>query len=257
MKLNGTFYLASFGLVFAADFARELSPDRPDATESPITVGPGDIQVETSLWSFSRNKDAGEKVESWALGETNVKFGSTDQSDLQLVIRPWITERTRSFTFRSRAEGFGDIEIRWKQNLGGNDGGRTAFALMPFVSIPTQTAVSSGEWEGGLIAPLSIEILDRVSLGLMAELDRVWDEVSGKHEWDLVHTAVLGFDLSDALGLYVEYIGNTGHGRYEASGSMGLTWAQTENLQWDVGLTFGLNHAAEDFGAFQGLTFRF
>lgn len=166
MKLIGSLYLANFGFVFAADFARELSPDRPDATESPITVEAGVIQVESSLWSFSRNKDAGEKVESWTFGETNLKFGITDRSDLQLVLRPWMTERTRTFTSRSRAEGFGDIDIRWKQNLWGNDGGRTAFALMPFVSIPTQTAVSAGEWEGGLIAPLSIEISDRVGLGL-------------------------------------------------------------------------------------------
>ncbi|BCU79165.1 transporter [Luteolibacter sp. LG18] len=250
-------FAATAAFATAAEFKRELSPDRPDTTESPVTVEPGAIQLESSFWSFTRDKDAGITTETWTLGETNVKFGITECSDLQLVLRPWVTERAKGFGMTDRAEGFGDIEVRWKQNLWGNDGGKTAFGLMPFVSIPTQTEVSTGEWEGGLIAPLSIELCDGMGLGLMAEVDRVWDSDKGRHEWDFVHTAVLGFDLTDSLGLYVEYIGNTGHGSYEATASAGLTWGQTENLQWDVGFTVGLNDAAEDFGLFQGVTFRF
>lgn len=250
-------YAATLVASPAAEFKRELSPDRPDTTESPYTVEPEAIQLESSLWSFARDKQSGDTTETWIYGETNVKFGITDSSDLQIVLRPWVAERTRTAGVEDHTEGFGDVEIRWKQNLWGNDGGKTAFGLMPFVSVPTQTAVSGGEWEGGLIAPLSIEVSKGVDLGLMAEIDRVWDADRGEHKWDFVHTAVLGFDLTESIGLYLEYIGNTAHGDYEATASAGLTWGQTENLQWDIGGTIGLNDAAEDFGVFQGVTFRF
>ncbi len=233
--------------VFA--FERELSADRPDTTESPITVEARRFQIESSIWSFG--KDGSD--ETWAVGEMNLKTGLTRDADLQFVIRPWIHEQTADGT----AEGFGDIEVRVKYNLWGNDGGKTAAALMPYVSIPSQTAVSSGEWEGGLIFPVSIELTDRLGLGFQAEAARAWDGDSGEYDWDLLHSAVLGISLTEDVGMFIEYVGVTGDGPYEATGNVGFTWAATENLQWDIAVGVGLNDAAEDFSLAQGVTFRF
>jgi hypothetical protein len=249
--------LVGCGLAQATEFKREMSTDRPDTTESPVSVEAGGVQIESSLWAFARDKEDGVKTEAWTLGESNVKFGLADNQDIQFVIRPWISETVKAGGVKERAEGFGDLEVRYKYNLWGNDGGTTAMALMPFVSIPTQTEVSTDEWEGGLIVPFSVELCDRVGLGLMAEVDRVWDDEGGDHEWEFMHTAVLGFDLTETIGLYLEYIGIAGPGDYQALASAGFTWGQTENLQWDVGFTAGLNDAAEDFSVFQGVSFRF
>ncbi|MBX3743391.1 MAG: transporter [Akkermansiaceae bacterium] len=233
----------------AAEFQRELSADRPDTTESPITVEAGRFQVESSVWAFG--KDGSD--ETWTLGEMNLKAGLTASSDLQLVLRPWIHEQADGET----SEGFGDIELRLKHNLWGNDGGKTAGALMPYVSIPSQTAVSSGEWEGGVIFPVSIELTERLGLGFQVEAARVWEGDSGEYEWDFLHSAVLGVSLTEKLGLFIEYVGVAGDGDYEATGNVGLTWASTENLQWDIAVGVGLNDAAEDFSVAQGVTFRF
>jgi len=249
--------LLGCGLAQATEFKREMSTDRPDATESPVSVEAGGVQVESSLWAFARDKEGGVTTEAWTLGESNVKFGLASNQDIQFVIRPWISETEKAAGVKSRAEGFGDIDVRYKYNFWGNDGGKTAMGLMPFVSVPTQTAVSTGEWEGGLIVPFSVELGEGVGLGLMAEVDRVWDDAGGDHEWQFVHTAVLDFDLTETVGLYLEYIGISGPGDYQALASGGLTWAQTDNLQWDVGFTAGLNDAAEDFSVFQGVSFRF
>jgi hypothetical protein len=245
------------GLAQATEFKREMSTDRPDTTESPISVEAGVFQVESSLWAFARDKEAGVTSESWTWGEANLKAGLTDQLDLQVVVRPWVEETEKVAGVKSRAEGFGDVEVRWKYNLWGNDGGKTAMALMPFVSVPTQTAVSTGEWEGGLIVPWSVELADGVGLGLMAEVDRVWDDSSRRHEWEFLHSAVVGFDLTETVGLYLEYIGIAGKGDYQAIASGGFTWGQTDNLQWDLGASLGLTDAAEDFSVFQGVSFRF
>ena len=85
----------------------------------------------------------------------------------------------------------------------------------------------------------------------------MWDDEGGDHEWEFLHTAVLGFGLTETVGLFVEYIGIAGPGDYQALASAGFTWGQTDNLQWDIGFTAGLTDAAEDFSVFQGVSFRF
>lgn len=244
------------GAVQAADFERELSADRPDTTESPISVEPGRFQVESSLWAYGRDRALGVETQTWTVAETNFKIGLTPCQDLQFVVRPYIRESQRGLA-DSDAEGFGDVEVRWKWNFWGNDGGKTALGLMPFVSVPTQTAVSSGEWEGGAILTYAIDIAEGWGLGIQGEIDRVWDEDSRRHEWDFLHTVVLGRDVTESIGVYLEYIGVTGAHPYEASLSGGVTWGIGSNLQLDLGGVYGLNDAAEDYSVFQGITYRF
>jgi len=43
---------------------RDLSADKPDATESPITVDAGHYQVELSFMDFGRDTGGGETTET-------------------------------------------------------------------------------------------------------------------------------------------------------------------------------------------------
>ena len=240
----------------AAEFRRELAADRPDTTESPYTVEAGRFQVEASLWAYGRDREAGVETQSWTLAETNFKIGLAEDHDLQLVVRPYVRESRRGLE-NSDAEGFGDVELRWKWNLRGNEGGASALGLMPFVSVPTRSSVSGGEWEGGVILMQACELPGGWELGLQGEIDRVWDEDSRRHEWDFLHSIVLGRDLGADFGAYLEYFGVSGAHPYEANLSGGLTWALGADVQLDLGCVYGLNEAAEDYSVFQGITFRF
>jgi hypothetical protein len=230
----------------AAVSTREMAPDRPDTTESPYTVEPGTFQVEATLWGVSRD----DSLTTWSLAESNLKTGLTAQTDLHLVFRPWIKEE-------GGAEVFGDADVRLKWNLWGNDGGKTAGALMPFLTVPSQSAVSLGEWEGGLIFPVAIELSERVGCGFQTELDRVWSEEDRTHDWDFLHSAVLGVSLTDTVGCFVEYVGVAGNHPYEATANVGLTFAPSGNVQWDLAIGCGLNEAAEEISFIQGVSFRF
>ena len=240
------FILTAALLASAVAHGRELSADRPDATESPITVEPGLVQIESTLWGFARDGS----TETWTLAESNIKTGLTTHTDLQLVLRPWIKEE-------GGGEGFVDIDLRVKWNLIGNDGGDFAAALMPFVTIPSGTAASGGEWEGGLIFPVAFALNDRIGFGVQAEIDRAWNEDDRAHRWDFVHTAVAGIALTEAIGMFVEYVGAAGDHPYEAGANIGFTLATSADVQWDIAAGFGLNDAAEDFSLIQGVTFRF
>ena len=64
-------------------------------------------------------------------------------------------------------------------------------------------------------------------------------------------------DVTDRMGVYLEYLGIAGDHAYEAYASGGVTWAFTEMFQWDAGLVLGLNDDAEDLNTFSGFTVKF
>ncbi len=228
---------------------RDLSPDRPDTTESPITVDAGAWVVETSYFDWRREG----RDDTYTVMATNLKVGLTDRIDLQAVFDAYTWEKPAG---GGGAKGFGDVTLRLKYNVWGNDGGPTGFALFPFVKIPTGTGLSNGEVEGGLILPFSLDLAEGIGLGLMAEFDAVHDGIGG-YDIEFVHSAVLGFDLTERLGVFTEYVGISGSSPYQAYFSTGMTLAISEDLVLDAGVQVGLNDAAEDIGVFGGFTRRF
>ena len=233
-----------------SELMRELSPDRPDATESPLTVDAGHFVIEASIFDWRRNDGS----HTHTLMSTNLKIGLSNDVDLQIVFDTYAWEDPK---VGQDVEGFGDVQLRLKHNLWGNDGGDSALALFPFVKIPTSAQFSNDEWEGGLIIPYATELSGGIGLGLMAEFDVVYDAVGKDHDLEFLHSAVLGFDLSERFGSFVEYVGIEGGPSYKAFGAGGFTYSVHDDLVLDLGTQVGLNDAAEDFGLFFGFTRRF
>ena len=237
---------------------RDLAADRPDGTESPVTVDAGHVQVELSFVDYTHDDEAGTHSDATTWFDTNVKFGITNAMDLQLIFAVYSQEEVRAGGSPNQTlNGVSDVTIRLKINLWGNDGGETAFGIMPFVKVPTGTEVSNDEFEGGFIAMLGWDVADTWGLGFMVEVDAVYDDADDDHDTEFIHTAVLGFDVVGPLGAYVEYIGNArSDDDYVATFSAGVTYTASENLVFDVGAMVGLNDAADDLGVFVGLTWR-
>lgn len=228
------------------DRMREMSTDRPDTTESPISVDAGHFQLELDAVSVARD----EGVTDLALGTLNLKLGLTTFSDLQLVVEP--------FHHIQSENGFGDLTVRYKVNFWGNDGGPTAFGLMPFVSLPTASdGFGSGHVEGGLIAPLAVEGPLGWDFGTMAELDAVWG--GDEYGAELLLTATAGHDIWRELGGFVELAGNVPLDGESAAlvADAGLTLGITDDFVIDAGARVGLNDAAEDFSSFLGGSARY
>lgn len=226
---------------------RDLAADRPDATESPVTVDKGRWQVEMSVVDYAKDF----QFEAWTWAETNLKYGVTDSVDVQLVFSPFVEERAGGV----RSEGASDLTVRVKWNLWGNDEGKSAFALFPYVKIPTDTDVSNGRWEGGLILPFAYQINEKLGFGTQAEFAYEWD--GGEYDLEFLHTAVLGYSLTEKVGVYGEYLGVAGGHSYEAYASGGVAYAVTPLFQLDAGAIVGLNDAAEDLNVFTGFTVKF
>jgi hypothetical protein len=232
---------------------RPMSPDRPDTTESAYTVDAGAFQIELSVFDYSRNGSE----DAWAVMPLNLKLGLLNNVDIQIVVDPYVRvddgERTR--------QGFGDLQVRTKINLWGNDGGPTAFAFMPFIQIPTASdEVGSSHVEGGLIVPFAMDLAQGVSLGLMFQTDFVYDPEDAAYDTEFVGTTVLGFDVTDELGLFLEGVGivstdpNTD---FRGLLGLGATYGFTPDVQLDAGINIGLTGDADDINVFAGLTVRF
>ncbi len=229
---------------------RPLSTDRPDTTESPHTVDASHFQFEMELASWSR--DRGD--EEFSLGEINAKIGLNPCTDLQVVV-PFYTRVNHG------AEGFGDVTIRVKYNLWGNDGGATALALMPFVKVPTANGdPGNGEFEGGLIVPFGFEGPAGWSCAVMAEADLAADEDGSGHHLVAVTSATASHSVTENTAIFLELVSvlSADSGAdWEAYFNTGMTWAIKPTWQLDGGVRVGLTKASTDVTPFLGLSTKF
>lgn len=254
---------------------RELSTDRPDKTESPYTVDAGHFQVEMDILTYTVDRNNPEKsdtrVTSWSVTSMNLKTGLLNNVDLQLVLSPYNWERTKARTDEDgdgvqeiaieEKSGFGDIVTRLKINLWGNDGGNTAFALMPYVKFPTnENALGNDDVEGGLIVPLAVELPAGWGMGLMTQFDFIKNSSYDNYHTEFVNTVTFSHDIIGNLGGYIEFFSmvstepNTG---VVGTLDLGLTYALTENIQLDTGVNIGVTRAADDLNPFLGISARF
>jgi len=237
---------------------RELSPDRPDKTESPHTVDAGHFQLEMDLANFSRDRH--ERVEAWNVAPFNLKAGLLSNVDFQIVFDNYLYSRNRAEAPRVRS-GVGDLTTRLKVNLWGNDGGRTAFALMPFVKFPTHTdSLGNRGTEGGLILPLAIELPGEWGMGLMTEVDVLRNGSGGGYHAEFVNSITVSHAIVGNLGGYLEFFSavSTEHAQdWVGTVDCGLTYKINDDVQLDGGVNVGVSRAAEDINPFVGLTWRF
>lgn len=245
---------------------RGLSTDRPDQTESAYTVDAGHWQVEADLVNYTSDRDrsgGGDvRTRELSLAAMNLKVGLTNRVDLQLMIDPSVNSRAedRVAGTTTRAAGFGDVTTRLKINVWGNDGGPTAFAIMPFVKWPLSASdIRNGETEGGVILILGYELPAGWNSAVMTEVDFVSDGLGGRAtEW--INSITFAHDLSGRLGGYVELftvIGDAPGCKWRVQFDAGLTYAVSDNTQFDLGCNFGVTKSAPDYQPFVGISRRF
>ena len=248
------------------DLMREMSTDRPDKTESPYTVDAGHFQLEMDVLSYSYDRDNGlpgdARMESVSIAPVNLKVGLCNRVDLQMVLETYTSVRTHVRATRQveRQRGFGDITMRLKANMWGNDEGRTALALMPFVKLPTnQDDLGNNSVEGGLIVPLAVDLGGGWGMGLMTEVDLVRGERGG-HEPEFINTITFGHNIVGNLDGYVEFFSAVSTERdseWVGTFDTGVTYGLTDDIQLDAGINIGVTRSADDWNPFLGLSWRF
>ena len=241
---------------------RDLSPDRPDVTESPYTVDAGHYQLEMDFANFTYDKSGGATTKAWDVGDFNFKAGLLNNVDLQLVYDNYLNVHTQDSSGKSTTQsGFGDFTTRLKVNLWGDDGGKTAFALLPYVTFPTSTdGLGNNGVEGGVIFPLAVSLPHDFDLSLETAASYMKNDDDGGYHEEFIASASLDHQIIGKLSGFMEFFSNftaESHSSWVGTVDTGLEYLVTKNIQLDLDCYFGVTPAAAEYNPFCGITVRF
>jgi hypothetical protein len=247
------------------EYMREMSPDRPDKTDSPFTVDAGHFQLEMDFANFthdSPNSEHGnEKSEDCQVAPMNLKVGVLNNMDFQLVLAPWQWERTEDGAGTvEHQSGFGDITPRVKVNLIGNDGGFFALALIPFVKFPTaQVPLGNGAEEGGLGIPYAFDV-PNWDVGFQTTFNCDRNDVGSGYHAEFANSISIGHAVIGNLEYHVEFFSSVSteqNSDWVGTFDTWFTYQASKNLCLDAGVYIGVTPAADDWHPWVGMTWRY
>jgi hypothetical protein len=239
---------------------REMETDRPDVTESPFTVDAGHFQYEADLLRLERERDELTRQQTLLINQANLKLGVTRSTEVQLVLQSYGERQETDLATgaRTKAGGFGELSLRLKQNLKGDDGGDFVLAVMPYVKFPTSVLEEQNRYEGGVIVPMQLKLPGEWKLGFQLEADRLKDKYGQGMHTELLQSLTFSHELiKDLDGIaetYYTYDFKQNHWANFLNAALQLSLSKDFNL--DAGLNYGLQGDAEK-NYFIGTSFRF
>ena len=267
------------------DLLRPFNTDRPSKTDSPITVDAGRFQLEADFANYTYNRynalGTDTRVQTLLVAPTFLKVGLFENADFQVLVPTYVHIRTdakhvpvtgadgvvRDTRQVTTADGYGDMVVRLKLNLIGNEGGNFSLAVIPFVKAPTADRdIGNGQVEGGINFPINYALPAGFLLFAQTRYDFLYDgNSSGYHALFSnsigVSRAIPGV-LSGKLSGYAEFASAVSSRRSDTdplvlTADTGLIYQLTPNIAIDIDGFFGLTQGAPDVNIFGGIGVRF
>lgn len=240
------------------DKMRGMQTDRPDVTESPFSVDAGHFQMEGDAYRLTLNNSYGIRTREYYYNVANMKVGLINSIDLQLVVPFYLYETIKFIDGQNetRHTGLNGFTMRLKKNVWGNDKGRTALAIMPFVNVQTGKDVEDRRLEGGVVVPFSAELTETWSFGTQAQIAFLRND-KRKYATEILNSLTFGKALSGSSSAFIEshYTYNFDLKNFECFLNGGFVYSFSENFKLDLGLNYGLTKGS-DRTYFIGYSFR-
>jgi hypothetical protein len=247
------------------DLLRKFAPDRPTKGFSVRTVDAGHFEIETDLVSTTISNSLGVTTHSFQGLDPTLKLGLTNWMDIEVQFNGLqyteAVDGTSPFNFQN-STGFGDVFLRSKINLLGNDSGPVGFALIPYVKLPSSTPlISNGAVEGGLIAPLALRPADFI-VTLMTEVDDLKSATSNNRYANFVNLVSVSHAVpgTEGINATVELFSSVGTDPGTPpvyTLDFGMNFRLSQHTILDVGVNLGLNSAAPKAQIYTGISARF
>lgn len=225
-----------------------LVSDRPDFTESAVTVAPGRVQVEAG----ATHTETGDS-ESQEIGEVLVRIGVARRLELRLGLNSWTRVDAPG---RADVSGLVDASVGAKLALGETLGWTTAVLLG--TTLPTGSSeLRAPDPQPGVVLAAQRDLTGAVSVG--ANLGYSYASAGGARFGETVASVALGVGVAEATGVFFELYGTvpaSAGGPETYYFDTGATYGFGPDLQVDLRVGFGLNSAADDFFAGAGLVWR-
>jgi hypothetical protein len=248
------------------DEMRKFAPDRPTKGFSVRTIDAGHFELETDLFNYTYSRYLGLTTRSVQALDPTLKVGLTNWADLEIQFNG--LQSSQSFdspsgTGPALGGGFGDVFLRTKVNLFGNDDGPAGLAVIPYVKLPSSTSViSNGAVEGGLIVPLALRLPQDYLVTLMTEVDDLKDANNSGRFANFINLVSVSHPLPGIEGAngMVELFSSAGADPATPpiyTFDLGMNYRLDQHTFLDVGLNLGLNNAAPKAQIYTGVSVRF
>lgn len=244
---------------------RDFCADRPGKGTPSCILDVGHWQAEIGLVDGARQSDDATRAESWAYGDTFIRYGLTSLTELQFGLTPYGVEKVtdRATGDSETVHGTGDLSLGFRHSLANPDGSGLSVAVAAGVSVPTGSrAFRADGIEGGVVLPVSVPLNDDWGLSLSPGVDIVRDaDGDGSHA---TYNLVAGVGRSFgpwALGaeIWVSRDDDPMEAVTQSTFDLTAVWTPPfmEDAQLDFGLNFGLNDDSPDVEFGVGVARRF
>jgi hypothetical protein len=231
-----------------AKAADPITTDRPQITSSSIVVPCGSLQFENGFQVTTANGSQ----RGFDFPETSVRFGIAGKTELRFGVPDYFYNDDTSFGYTN---GFGDLTLGFKQQLGPTRGGFD-LSVIPTLSFPTgANLISSHGYDPSIQAPWSHSLKKNWTVAGMFSL--LWPTEAGRR--DMTGQASVYFDrqLTQPWDAYVEYSGAfPQRGGPQHTIDFGTVYKISPHQQLDFHWNFGLSSAAPDHAIGFGYSFR-
>lgn len=227
-----------------------LVTDRPDFTESAVTVAPGKVQLESG-YTFTRVDTEQEHT----LGEVLLRVGVAERVEVRLGVNSFAFTRTPGDTDSGLEDASLGVKVRLADTPERFRLTRPGIALLAGTTLPT----GGGAFGESTLQPeatlaLAWPVSERI--GLASNVGYAYASEGGDRFNQFSGSVTLAYALAERLGSYVEAYGfalDRGDGPDTGFVNGGLTYLLTNDLQFDVRAGVGLNAVEPDY--FAGLGF--
>lgn len=251
--------LLAAGTSAAQEDAPELITDRPDQTESAVTVDPGSVQLELGA-SFTHDDEA--DVNTFEAPGSLLRIGLTNRLELRIGWTGYVSQDVGAEGLFDDS-GIGDAELGAKVRLRDEKGRMPEMAVLVAASLPVgDDAFTSDRVDPSLRLSLAHTLTERLGLGYNVGVGWASEPAVGGGRTTLssyLYTVALGIGLSDRAGAFVELFGEvpgSAPGDPVHSFDGGFTFLLRPNVQLDVAGGVGLTDEADDWFVGVGLSAR-
>jgi len=250
---------ATFG--GGADLDEPLVTDRPDFTESSVTVGRGVLQIEGG-YTYSYDREGADRHHTHSYPELLLRYG---------VLAEWLELRV-AYNYGTFDEivaglpnsgrGSEDMDVGVKLALTPQACALPETGLILHTVVPTGRGQLSDERVlPGIGYLYSWELTERLSMAGNTLLDKAVDDQTDRTYYQFAQSLSFDYSLTERLGSYAEWYVLAPSGadtvRPEHYANGGFKFLINNNLQLDIFAGLGLNRAADDYFIGGGFAQRF
>jgi len=225
-------------VVFMLNFsikAQTIITDRPDQTESSLTVPRGSFQIETGiLIGYSKSNGISER--QLLAPSALLRYGLTKGIEIRLVNQ---VESIKNKTTSEKVNGISDLEIGAKIQILKKEKINTEIAFLSHLILPTGSKEFTNS-RFGSINKLSMSHTISETFGIGYNIGYNY---FGVGKGDFTYSLVFGFGITDKIGFYLEPYGSIiEFDNHQANFDTGITYLIKNNFQLDASFGKGINN---------------